>query len=121
MKTNARKRKKMTQETAAFSFSSGLAPYANKEGYVTGNVTFAIVTVEFDPGGGYTGEDRWKVSVMRDDTGEIEIVTLPANTKRDAQLQEAKKHIAAHGVIANVRLVKRGNAYYFRTGEPRGS
>ncbi|MGB6950837.1 MAG: hypothetical protein WBE15_02700 [Candidatus Cybelea sp.] len=77
--------------------------------------------MDVDPGGGYTGENRWKVTVIRDDNGESEIITLPTNGKRDAQLKAARDHIAASGPISGVKLVKRGNAYYFRGTEPPGS
>ena len=85
------------------------------------SVAFAIISVDVDPGGGFTGENRWKVTVVRDDNGESEIITLPTNEKRDAQLKAAKEHITASGPISGVKLVKRGNAYYFRGAEPRGS
>jgi hypothetical protein len=115
------KRKRAKQEATEFSFSSGAARYANKNAYATGSIAFAIVTVEFDPHGGYTGDARWKVTVMPDDTGETEIITLSTNPKRDEQLRDAKNHILKKGPIPGVRLVKRGNAFYFRTAQPRGS
>jgi hypothetical protein len=115
-----RKRKPTTQGHATFSFSSA-ARYAKKEELAAANVAFAIVSVEVDPGGGFTGEDRWKVTVVRDDNGESEIITLPTNEKRDAQLKAARDHIAASGPISGIRLVKRGNAYYFRGAEPPSS
>lgn len=118
MKTTTRKRKNAAKETAAFSFTSGVARYARKDDYVAGNITFTMTGVEFDRGGGFQGEDRWKIPAIRDDSGASEIITLPTNEKRDAQLRDAAKHIAAHGPIPNVRLVKRGNAFYFR---PAGS
>lgn len=120
MNTSTRaKRKKSGQETASFSFSSGVRRYSNKNELVGGNITFAIVAVEFDPGGGFTGQDRWKATITRDDNGVTEIITLDANEKRNAQLRDAKDHIAANGAIPAARLVKRGNAFYFRTAEPR--
>jgi hypothetical protein len=121
MKSSTRgKREKTMQESAPFSFSPGNARYAKKDELVAANVTFSIVAVEFDVGGGFTGQDRWKVSILRDDSGATEIVTLDANEKRDAQLQAAKDHIAANGPIDGVRLVKRGNTFYFRPAESRG-
>jgi hypothetical protein len=116
-----RKRKRTSQGHAAFSFSSGAARYAKKEELAAANVGFAIIGVEVDPGGGFTGGDRWKVTVVRDDNGESEIITLPTNEKRDAQLKAARDHIAASGPISGIRLVKRGNAYYFRGAEPPSS
>ena len=116
----ARKRKR-TQETAEFSFSSGIARFADKNDFAASGVRFAIVSVELDPHGGYTGDARWKVTVTRDDTGANEIITLSTNPKRDAQLRDAQDHICKKGPIPGVRLVKRGNAFYFRSAEPRGS
>lgn len=107
--------KRKRDEVAAFVFSSGAPPFAKKDEYVAGSVTFAIVGVALDRGGSFTGGDRWKVTVTRDDTGSTEIVTLPTNEKRDAELRKAEQHIAATGPIGGVRLVKRGNAYYFRS------
>jgi|SRR5580700_658911 hypothetical protein len=119
MKTSTRKRKTVVQDAAAFAFTFSGARYANKNELVAGNVTFTIAAVEHDPNGGFTGESRWKITVRRDDTGAFEIVTLPSNPKRDAQMQAAAEHIAAKGSIAGVRLAKSGNAYYFR--EARGT
>jgi len=122
MKSSTRgKRKKTMQESAPFSFSSGIARYAQKGELVAANVTFSIAAVAFDPGGGFTGQDRWKVSVLRDDNGAAEIITLDANEKRDAQLRAAADHIAANGPIEGVRLVKHGNTFYFRPAEARGT
>ena len=122
MKSSTRgKRKKPTQESAPFSFSSDMARYAKKDELVAANVTFSIAAVEFDRGGSFTGGDRWKATIARDDNGATEIVTLDANEKRDTQLQAAKDHIAANGPIEGVRLVKHGNTYYFRPAEPRGT
>ena len=121
MMAATRKRKSTTQDHAAFSFSSGAARYAKKDDLAAANVAFAIIGVEVDPGGGYTGENRWKVTVIRDDNGESEIITLPTNGKRDAQLKAARDHIAASGPISGVKLVKRGSAYYFRSAETGGS
>ena len=65
MKSTTRgKRKKTMQESAPFSFSSGNARYAKKDELVASDVAFSIATVEFDPGGSFTGQDRWKVSVV---------------------------------------------------------
>lgn len=119
MKTTPRKRKNAAQGAAAFAFSFNGARYANKNELVAGNVTFTIAAVEFDASGGFTGESRWKVTVRRDDTGAFEIVTLPSNPKRDAQMQAAAKHIEAKDAIASVRLAKSGKAFYFR--EARGT
>jgi hypothetical protein len=111
------RRNKPTKEV--FSFSSAVPRYANKVSYVQQNVTFAIAAVELDPGGGFVGDNRWKVTVLRDDTQAFEIITLPCNEKRDAQMQAAQAHIAASRPITSVRLVKHGNAYYFRGAEDR--
>ena len=114
MKTTTRKRKNAAQEPTEFSFSSDGARYAKKDEYIAGDVTFTIAAVDFDPKGSFTGEARWKVTVARDDTGAFEIITLPSNDKRDAQMRAAKNHITAKGAIASVRLAKHGSAFYFR-------
>jgi len=119
MKANTRKRKTAVKDAAAFAFSFNGARFANKNELVAGNVTFTIAAVEFDANGGFTGDSRWKVTVRRDDTGAFEIITLPSNPKRDAQMQAAAKHIEAKDAIANVRLAKSGKAFYFR--EARGT
>jgi hypothetical protein len=118
--TTRSKRKTATHATTDFSFSSDRPRYADKDVYVASATVFGITELAFQPGQGYNGADRWAATVVSED-GTTEIITLQANEKRNAQLQDAKDHIAARGAICNVRLVKHGNTFYFRTAEPRGS
>ena len=123
MKTSRSPRgKRTTKAMTDFSFSSDRPPFAKKDEYIAESVTFAIHAVELDVGGGFApGENRWKVEVVRDDNGVREIITLPSNAKRDAQLRAAAEHIAANGPIPNLRLVKLKNALYFRAADSRGT
>ncbi len=121
MKQSMRKDQSATKATAAFSFSSEGPLYAKKDQLATEGVAFAIQAIEYDRGGSLNGGDRWKVTILRADNGTTEIVTLDANTKRDAQLEAAKNHLLANRPIQGVRLVKHGNAFYFRTAAPPSS
>jgi hypothetical protein len=109
MKSTKPKRPSSSSRVAApFSFSSGMVPYAKKDELVTVGVTFAIAEVVFDPGGGFNGDNRWKVTVIRDDSGAAEIITLPSNEKRDAQLSAAKAHERLRVILGHRRS---GNRY----------
>ena len=120
--TRSQRGKRTTKATTGFSFSSDRPRFANKDEYITGNVTFAIHAADLDVGGGFApGENRWKIAVVRDDNGVREIITLPSNANRDAQLRAAAEHIAANGPIPNLRLVKHKNALYFRAAGSPGT
>ncbi len=100
-------------DAAEFSFSSG-AVYADKDEYIAKNLVVTINAIEFQPKGGFEGADRWAVTVSPDDGRPDEIITLQSNEGRDAELRAAAEHVAKHGPIYNVKLVKSGRAYYFR-------
>jgi hypothetical protein len=114
-------RKKTKQETVDFTFSSDAPRYAKKDVYVANNLRFTITAVELQPKRGFGGADRWAILVAPDDKRAPEIITLPTNEKRNAQLQAAKVRIETKGPIPNVRLVKANGTFYFRHAEPRGS
>jgi hypothetical protein len=107
-------RAQSTKDAAEFSFSSG-AKYAVKEDYLAKHVIFAITAIEYQEDAGFDGAPRWAVSVTPDDGETAEIITLQSNDKRDTEMRTAAEHIAKHGPIRNVRLVKHGKAYYFET------
>jgi hypothetical protein len=113
--------KSTKQEAVGFSFGSGAPRYANKDEYVETDLAFMIKTLEFQPTRGFNGAARWAATVAPYDGRPDEIITLPTNAKRDAQLQAATAQIEAHGPIPNVRLVKHNGTFYFRPAEPRGS
>jgi hypothetical protein len=119
--TTRAKRKSTKQETVDFSFASDAPRYAKKNEYVANNLSFTITAVEFEPKRGFGGADRWAIQVAPDDKRAPEIITLPTNEKRNAQLQAAKVRVETKGPIPNVRLVKANGTFYFRPAEPRGS
>lgn len=123
MKTTTPRTKRKSAKKAAvdFSFASDAPRYAQKDEYVGGNLIFTITTVELQPTRGYGGADRWAVLVAPDDGRVSEIITLPTNEKRNAQLQAAKVQIETKGPIPNLRLVKVNGTFYIRPAEPRGS
>ncbi|MGA8534266.1 MAG: hypothetical protein WB615_09190 [Candidatus Tumulicola sp.] len=98
---------------AEFLFSSGIL-YADKDEYVEKELVLTINAIEFQKKAGFEQSDRWAVTVTIDDGRPDEIITLPSNEQRDAELQDAAAHIAEHGPICNVQLVKSGKAFYFR-------
>ena len=102
-----------SQDDAEFSFSNGVL-YADKDEYIDKNLTFTIKQIEFQPGAGFEGADRWAITVAADDDRPDEIITLQSNDRRDAELQAAAAHIEDRGPIRNKKLGKSGKAYYFR-------
>lgn len=116
MKTAAaRNSRSKTTSGDATDFSFSNAPfYAEKDEYIAKNLIFTLKTIEYQVKAGFEGRDRWAIRVSPDDGRLDEIITLQANTKRDAELQAAADHIEKCGPIANVKLVKSGNAYYLR-------
>ena len=115
------RRKTAKPEIVDFSFASDVIRYAQKDDYVTSNLAFTIIALEFQPTRGFQGADRWAAAVSPSDGRPDEIITLTANPKRNTQLQAAKEHIDSKGPIPNVRLTKRGGTFYFAPAEPRGS
>lgn len=103
-------------ETAKnFSFGSGNS-YADNSEYASKNLTFDILTISFETGRGYEGQDRWAVTVKPADR-DCEILSLGSNSGRDEQLRAAQAHLERGGTIKNVRLRRSGNAYYFTDGD----
>lgn len=94
-----------------FSFSNAV-PYADKSEYISKELTFSVVAIEFEPERGYEGADRWAVTVESEDGRGREIVTFGSNEKRDEQMRKAQAYLARHGSIRGVHLRKSGNAYY---------
>jgi len=119
--TRRAKRKTTKPGTVDFSFASDALRYARKDEYVANDIAFTINALEFQPGRGFQGSDRWAAFVSPNDGRPDETITLPTNAKRNAQLQAAKVQIETKGPIPNVRLVKRNGTFYFRPAEPRGS
>jgi hypothetical protein len=118
---NAQKRhaKSTGSATVDFDFLIGAYRYADKSQYAREGFVFTIRALEYQPKRGFNGVDRWAATVTRLDEDITEIITLPANEKRNAQLVSARDHINAHGPIANVRLTRTGSAYYFRPERPQ--
>jgi hypothetical protein len=109
----ARSKRAPTIEAATeFSFNS-VSPYADKDEFVAKKLIFTIGRVTFEEKAGFEGSDRWAVLVSAADDRPDEIITLQSNDKRDEQLYAAQEHIAKHGPIRNVRLIRSGKAYYF--------
>jgi hypothetical protein len=104
---------------SVFSPSARMIPYANKAAYAHDRRTFTITALEYQPQAGYNGVDRWAVTVILADKRTVEIITLPANDKRNSQLRTAQAQIERYGRFANLRLVRAGSAYYFRPAEAR--
>ena len=100
-------------DSTGFSFSGGPL-WAEKDEYIAKGLSFSMNQVEHQPKAGFEGADRWAITVSVDDGRPDEIITLQSNEGRDAELKAAAAHIAKHGPIHNVKLVKRGKAYYFR-------
>lgn len=111
----ATQRKPNTQprNDAGFSFGSGQA-YADNAEYAEKALPFDILSIAFEPGRGFEGHDRWAVTVQAEGRAP-EILTLGANPKRDEELRAAQAHLKRKGAIKSVRLVRSGNAYYFRS------
>lgn len=116
-----RKKRTTTTDSTPFSFPDQSGRYVTKDEYVAAETPFALVDVEFQPTAGYNETPRWCATVAPNDGRPHELLTLGSNPKRDTQMQAAKAHIDAHGPIPNLRLVKIGNAYYFRSVDPPGS
>lgn len=109
-KPNARSRK-----DEGFTFGPG-STYADNAEYAEKKFLFTIIAIALEPGRGYDpGSDRWAITVQVDGR-EPEILTLGANPKRDEELRAAQAHLKRKGAIKNVRLVRSGSAYYFRSG-----
>jgi hypothetical protein len=113
------KTRKAATETPAFSFSAGLLQYANKAEYSANKTVFSVIALEYQPQRGFNGTDRWAATVAHADGKTFEIVTLPANDKRNAQLHAAKAEIEQRGPLSNLILVRSGSAYYIRSAEAR--
>ncbi len=109
-KTNGKSNEAATHR---FVFS-GSIPYAEKSEYVEKNLIFAIISIEFEAGRGFEGEDRWAATVEPTDDRGQEIITFTCNDKRDEQLKTAQAYIKQHGSIQGVSLIKSGKAYVFR-------
>lgn len=107
-------------DTAGFSFSSG-ALYADKDEYLSKGLTFTINSIEFQEKAGFENSDRWSINVTVDDGREDEVITLQSNERRDAELETALAHLTKHGPIRNVKLVKSGKAYYFRSADAKSA
>ena len=104
-------RSQTASQNDEFSFGSGRV-YAKNTEYASKNIRFDILAVEFEPGRGYEGEDRWAVTVKAADRG-CEILTLGSNPGRDEDLRKAQAHLGRGGSITNRRLSLSDKAYYF--------
>lgn len=115
---NSREARESTtsRDEVEFSFSSG-AVYADLDEYLAKGLIFTIRSIAFEPNAGYEGADRWAITIAPDDGRPDEIITLQSNAKRDAELKAAAAHIAKHGPMPNIKLVKSGKAYYFRKAD----
>ena len=102
---------KSSDKEEPFVFSSGIQ-YADKDEFAEKALSFHIMEIDFQPGAGFDGQDRWAVRVHPEDRIE-ELITLPSNPKRDEQMRLAQAHIAAKDPIGPVRLKKSGNTFYF--------
>jgi hypothetical protein len=118
---SVRSKRKTTAESADFSFSTGAVPYADKAAYVANQVVFNLTALEYQAKRGYNGVDRWAATVMLQDGKTVEVITLPTNDKRNAQLEAAKNYIDANGSIPNLQLAKAGSAFYFRPDKSAGT
>ena len=97
-----------------FSFGSGQL-YANNDEYAAKGIPFDILSIEFEPGKGFEGRDRWALQISGKDR-EPELMTLGSNPKRDEELRRAQVHLKRGGTFKNVRLRRSGNAYYITEG-----
>jgi hypothetical protein len=86
------------------------AEYAEK-GYV-----LDFVAIDFEPGRGYDGADRWAVTVKVQGR-DPEVLSLTDNPKRAEQLRAAQAYLKRGGKITNKRLRLIGNAFYFTDAE----
>lgn len=113
MKQTTSKRPRKTRASNrddTFSFGSGRL-YANNDEYAEKGLLFDILSIEFEPGKGYEGRDRWALTLKAKDR-EPELMTLGSNPKRDEELRRAQAHLKRGGTLKNVRLRRSGNAYY---------
>ena len=98
-----------------FSFGSGRV-YADNAEYASKNIPFDILAIEFEPGRGYEGQDRWAVTVKAPDHGR-EVLVLGSNPGRDEELKRAQAHLERGGPLTNRRLRRFDKAYYFTDGD----
>jgi hypothetical protein len=98
-----------------FSFGSGRS-YADNAEYADKKIAFNILALAFEPGRGFEGRDRWLVTVKAAER-DRELLSLGSNPGRDEQLKAAQLHLERGGAIRNVRLLLKGNTYYFTDGD----
>src|ERR1700694_6007427 len=89
-----------------FSFGAG-KPYANNDEFAERGLLFDILSIEFEPGKGFEGRDRWALTVEAKGR-EPELMTLGSNPKRDEELGRAQAHLKHGGTLKNKRLRRSG-------------
>jgi len=113
--TSKRPRKsRASNQGEEFSFGLG-KPYANNDEYAEKGLLFDILSIEFEPGKGFEGRDRWALTVKAKDR-DPEVLSLNSNPRRDEQLRSAQAHLQRGGKSSNKRLRLSGNAYYLTDG-----
>jgi hypothetical protein len=113
--TPQRKRRNAPPSQGGFRFGAGRA-YADNAEYAEKGLLFDILAIEYEPGRGYEGRDRWALTVKTKDR-DPEVLTLGANPKRDEQLRGAQAHLKRGGSLKNKRLRRLGSAYYLADGD----
>lgn len=107
--------RKQATRKPAFSFGAG-RNYGNCAEYAEKRFIFGIVGVDFEPGRGYEGADRWAVTVKAEGRNS-EVLTFTDNPKRAEQLRAAQEYLKRGGKITRKQLRLVGNAYYFTDAE----
>jgi hypothetical protein len=113
--TRRRKEQNAPPSQGGFRFGAGRS-YADNDEYAEKALLFEILAIEYEPGQGYEGRDRWALTVKAKDR-DPEILTLGANPKRGEQLRNAQAHLKRGGSLKNKRLRRSGNAYYLVDGD----
>ena len=101
--------------TENFSFGTGRA-FGDNEEYASLGITFDILAIDFEPGRGYEGRDRWALRVKATDR-DAQILSLGSNPGRDEELRAAQEHLKNGGTITNKRLRRKDGAYYINDGD----
>ncbi len=101
--------------TENFSFGTGRTFGANEE-YASLGITFDILAIDFEPGRGFEGRDRWALRVKAADRDE-QILSLGSNPGRDEELRAAQEHLKNGGAITHKRLRRKDGAYYINDGD----
>ena len=106
----ASKTKATVTTKTPFSFGAPVSIYQSAAELAEAQTEFRIVKVQYQPGEGYEGADRWLIETTLDPA----LVSMGTNAKRDPILNQLAEHLRETGeAYGPVVMVKSGRAYYF--------